>query len=200
MIIGLTGGIGSGKSTVANFFINQKIAVVNADVVAREVVSIGEPALDRIAEHFGHDILLSDGQLNRAKLRTIIFANKEEKQWLEALLHPTINQSILQRIKQAQSPYCILESPLLLEGSQKEWVDRILVVDVPEKIQLTRAMKRDDSDAKTIQAIIDAQISRAKRLNMANDVIDNSRDLPWLEEQFNSLHLKYLQLASEDLL
>lgn len=197
MIIGLTGGIGSGKSTVATYFAQKGIVVINADQVARDVVAVGEPALATIAEHFSKDILLDDGSLDRAKLRQIIFANPEEKQWLESLLHPAINQRIQQQLQQAQSPYRVLESPLLLEGQQKHWVDRILVVDVPESVQMERALTRDGSDPKTIQAIMDAQISRDERLQRAHDVIDNSQDIPWLKQQWNALHQTYLQLAAK---
>ncbi len=194
-ILGLTGGIGSGKSTVAAAFSQQGIEVIDADTAARDVVTAGSPALEKIAEHFGEDILLADGNLNRAKLRAIIFAKPEEKKWLESLLHPLIERQIQRQLKQASSPYAILESPLLLETSQHQLVDRILVVDIPETLQLQRASARDSNSEQQIRAIMDTQLSRQQRLNRANDIIDNSHSEEETREQAMGLHQKYLEIA-----
>ncbi len=194
-ILGLTGGIGSGKSTVAAAFRQQGIEVLDADRAARDVVTAGSPALANIAEHFGRDILLSDSTLDRAKLRAIIFDNPAEKEWLESLLHPLIEFQIKRQLKQIKSPYAILESPLLLETSQHRLVDRVLVVDLPEEGQLARAAARDSNSEKQIKAIMSTQLPRQQRLNMADDVIDNSGSPKETQQQAMVLHKKYLEMA-----
>ncbi len=196
LIVGLTGGIGSGKSTVANHFADLGVDLIDADEIAREVVQTGTPALAQIAEHFGTEILTPNGELKRRELRKIIFSSLEEKQWLEALLHPLINQGIAERIQQTRSPYCLLVSPLLIETAQRELVDHVLVIDVPESVQLQRTQDRDGSDIATIQAIIESQSSREQRLEQADDVLDNNLPLASLPERVEILHRKFLNLAT----
>lgn len=173
-IIGLTGGIGSGKSLVAARFAELGITVVNADTVAREVVAKGEPALGAIRSHFGEDIVLPNGELDRRKLRGIIFNDPAQKKWLEELLHPIIRLRIVDQLHAATSPYAILESPLLLETDQHLLVEKIIVVDVDEATQIARASVRDGSDVAQIKNIIASQMPRAEKLQKADFVIDNN--------------------------
>ncbi|NHN76144.1 dephospho-CoA kinase [Azotobacter chroococcum] len=193
-ILGLTGGIGSGKSAAARHFSDLGVHVVDADQAARWVVEPGRPALAEIAGHFGREILLADGSLDRAALRRRVFQSEKERRWLERLLHPLIRQEILASLEQASSPYAILESPLLVETDQHTMTRRILVVDVPESLQLERAMQRDQADRKQVEAIIKAQASREERLRHADDVLLNDRDLPWLRGEVERLHRFYLTL------
>ena len=194
-ILGLTGGIGSGKSAVTSRFESLGINVVDADLAARVVVEPGRPALVAIAEHFGEDILLPDGALDRASLRQKVFADEQERLWLEQLTHPLIGQEILEQLQAATSPYAILASPLLLETSQKELVDLVVVVDVPEEVQLSRTMARDSNDEAQVRRIMAAQISREKRLEGADIVIDNSGSLDELDAVVEELHKEFLQRA-----
>lgn len=198
MIVGLTGGIGSGKSQASNRFAQHGIRVVNADVVAREVVMPGSPALQKIAQRFGDDILDDNGALNRRKLRDIIFQSPTEKQWLEALLHPLINTEIRYQLTASTSIYSILESPLLLETKQYELVDRIVVVDVSEMTQIERASLRDNNDAQQIKAIMQTQLSRQERCARAHDIIQNHGSIDELDRQVDKLHLLYLELAQAE--
>ncbi len=197
-IIGLTGGIGSGKSTVANCFSQLGIDIVNADEAARHVVEKGSPALSKIATHFGSKARLEDGTLNRAFLRKEIFEHPDKRQWLEELLHPLIKTWIQEALENSSSSYTILESPLLLETNQHTLADRILVVDVSEEIQISRAMQRDGNNNQQIEAIIDTQISREERIKRADDIIDNSGSSESLPEKVQALHQTYLQLASRN--
>ncbi|ROQ20870.1 dephospho-CoA kinase [Marinimicrobium koreense] len=190
-VIGVTGGIGSGKSSVMRAFQAKGIEAVDADDMARVVVEPGQPALNAIAEHFGPDILTPEGTLNRPSLRTIIFSDPDAKTWLEALLHPLINRELRSRLAAAQGPYALLVSPLLFETGQDKLVDRILVVDVPESVQLARASARDGADPEQIRRIMASQMSREERLRRADDVLDNSGDLADLERQVGELHGKY---------
>ncbi len=196
LIIGLTGGIGSGKSAVSERFQAAGIKVVDADYASRVVVEKGQPALDKIAAHFGADILLSDGTLDRAKLREKIFAATQERKWLEGLLHPLINAYIFSELASATTPYAILENPLLFETGQAERCNRILVVDVPVEVQVERVMARDNNPEAQVRAIIDAQISRDDRLARADDVIVNDKDLNHLDAEAARLHTQYLELAT----
>jgi len=195
LVVGLTGGIGSGKSEVARRFQALGAAVVDADDVARQVVEPGTPALNRIAEHFGSRVFTPEGGLDRACLRGIIFTDPDEKQWLEALLHPIINQHIVQQLTAASSPYALLVSPLLLETGQDKMVHRVLVVDVSEANQLARAGTRDRVEPSQIEAIMASQMSRTERLERADDVIRNEGDLSELDGQVAELHKLYLELA-----
>lgn len=193
-ILGLTGGIGSGKSAAARHFRTLGVQLVDADEAARWVVEPGRPALARIAGHFGEEVLLPDGRLDRAALRARVFRSAEERRWLEGLLHPLIHQEIRSYLERATSPYAILESPLLVETDQHTMTQRILVVDVPESLQLERAMQRDGADREQIEAILKAQASREERLRHADDVLVNDRDLPWLHGEVERLHRFYLTL------
>lgn len=197
MIVGLTGGIGSGKSEVSSRFKKLGIDVIDADVVARQVVEIGRPALNDIAEHFGQAILNSDKSLNRQQLREIIFNSPAEKTWLENLLHPIIREEIIHQLKKANSHYAILSSPLLLETNQNELVDRVLVVDTREVLQLERASKRDKSKIGEIEKIIATQISRSDRCAKADDIISNHGDLNELDIEVRKLHQYYLELVKK---
>lgn len=195
--IGLSGGIGSGKTAVSNAFSDLGITIVDADIVARDIVRPNSPCLKAIKEHFGNGILQDDGGLNRAMLRDIIFNCPSEKQWLEALMHPHIRDAMIQQLNQAQSPYVILSSPLLLETQQDALVDRIVIVDAPEALQITRASQRDKVDKQQIQTIMQNQYSRHERLKKADDIIDNSSTLDATREQVTQLHLNYLQLVRQ---
>lgn len=201
LIIGLTGGIASGKTKVSDYFASQYgIDIVDADVVAREVVAIGMPALNQIQSRFGDAILDPQGQLNRARLREIIFQNPEEKHWLESLLHPLIRQSMQQQLTQATSPYAILVAPLLIENKLQSMVDRILVVNVSKQTQIERTMARDQVSKQHVESILQAQVSQEERLSFADDVIDNDQeiagqDLSPLYAQIDALHRNYLDLS-----
>jgi dephospho-CoA kinase len=196
-IIGLTGGIGSGKSAVADQFRALGIRVVDADQAARAVVEPGTPALAAIAAHFGPGVIQADGGLDRAALRQLVFDNADARRWLEQLLHPQIGTWLTAQLKAAPGPYAILESPLLFESSQHRMVRRALLVDVPEDVQVTRAAARDGNSAEQIRAIMAAQMSRADRLDRADDCIDNSGPPEALAAQVAALHQAYLALATE---
>lgn len=195
LIIGLTGGIGSGKSEACKRFAERGIVIVDADIVAREVVAPGRAALAQICAHFGTDIIDTSGQLNRSKLRTIIFSHPDEKQWIESLLHPLINTEIRLQLGNATSDYAILVSPLLLETKQYQLVDRVLVIDTSEQLQLERASQRDKNNEAQIKAIMQTQLSRQERCARANDIIQNHGDINELDAQVEKLHLLYLELA-----
>ena len=194
-IVGLTGGIGSGKSAVAERFRALGIRVVDADQAARAVVELGTPALAAIAQHFGARVIQADGALDRAALRALVFDNPEQRRWLEALLHPRIGEWLRNKLVQAPGPYAILESPLLFEGTQHRMVQRTLVVDVPETVQVERASARDGNSPEQIRAIMAAQMSRADRRARADDCIDNSGPPQALDAQVAMLHARYLELA-----
>ena len=196
-LVGITGGIGSGKSTVAKLFSNLGVSVVDADQSAREVVKPGCPSLEEIEQHFGTGVILDSGELNRGALRERIFTNNAERQWLESLLHPLIFEHIKLQLANAPSDYAILESPLLLETTQKELVNRVLVVDVPENVQLERALLRDNATKQEIKAIMAAQISRNERLSRADDVILNNKGRADLDSQVLALHQQYLTYAKQ---
>lgn len=193
-IAGLTGGIGSGKSTVARLFGELGVHWVDADDVAREVVEPGTPALERIAKHFGEQILTSEGALDRAQLRGIVFQQPEERAWLESLLHPIIRDELIRQLnpQHYQLPYVLLVSPLLLETDQHELVDRIIVIDVPKDVQLERTMARDTNSREQVERIIAAQMSREDRLARADEVIDNDRPLDGVTRQVRELHERLL--------
>lgn len=196
-IVGLTGGIGSGKSAVADCFRRRGIKVVDADVAARAVVAPGTAALAQISAHFGADVIQTNGELDRAALRKIVFNDAAQRQWLEQLLHPQIGQWIAAELAAAQSPYAILESPLLLETTQHSMTQRVLVVDVPEAVQVERAAARDHNDPEQIKAIMATQLSRGERRARADDLIDNSGTLDALEPAVAELHDHYCRLAEK---
>ena len=192
MIIGLTGGIGSGKTAVSDIFEELGIGIVDADLASRVVVEKGRPSLEEIAKHFGQGILTEEGELDRAKLREIIFNSDEEKNWLESLLHPVIAKQIQEELKASSSPYTILVSPLLLETNQKDFCNKVLVVDVPVETQIERTLKRDDVSLEQVQSIIKAQISRDKRLELADEVIVNDKSLEDLQLAVSKLHQQFI--------
>ena len=195
LIVGITGGIGSGKSAVTQRFEQHDITVVDADLAARVIVESGRPALAAIAQHYGADILQPDGCLDRAALRARVFADAGERAWLEQLTHPLIGEEIMNQIEASRSAYTILSSPLLLETSQKDLVSCVVVVDVPEDLQLQRTMQRDGNDEAQVKRIMAAQISRAERLAQADIVIDNSRSLSDLDGLVEELHKEFLLRA-----
>lgn len=193
--VGVTGGIGSGKTAVTDRFSAFQITVVDADLASRTVVEPGGPALAAIADHFGQDILQTDGALDRRALRTIVFSKPEERLWLEQLTHPLIAGEIDRQLRAANSSYAVLAHPLLLESGSQQRCDRVLVVDVPVELQIERTMRRDSSDRAQVEAIIAAQISREQRLAAADDVIKNDQDLAHLDAEVSRLHAVYLTLA-----
>lgn len=193
--VGLTGGIGSGKTTVADKFAKLGIDLVDADQLSRRAVVPGSFALQQIITHFGETLLTDRGELDRQALREIVFHAPEERKWLEGLLHPVIANLIAEELQTCKSSYCLLVSPLLLETQQHKLTDRILVIDVSEACQLKRAMQRDGSDEATIRGIIAAQMSREERLKAADDVFDNELPLDTIDDRVFELHQTYLQLA-----
>ena len=195
--VGITGGIGSGKSAVTQRFEKLGIAIVDADVAARIIVEPGGSALAAIAAHFGADILQRDGTLDRASLRQRVFSDEAERLWLERLTHPLIGREIKRQLAAATSPYSILSSPLLLETLQKDLVDCVVVVDVPEAIQLQRASSRDANNEEQIRRIMAAQMQRSQRLELADIVIDNSGALEDLDGVVNELHKEFLLRTSQ---
>lgn len=200
-IVGLTGGIGSGKSTIANLFAKLGVPLVDADIVAREVVEKGSPLLTKIAEHFGDQILTAQGELNRAALRERVFHNESEKQWLNNLLHPAIRERMQQQLAVQTVPYTLFVVPLLIENKLTTICDRILVVDVSPQTQLTRAAQRDQNNPEQIQRIMNAQVSQQERLKWADDVINNDTELAQnllhLQQKVLELHRFYLQQAKK---
>ncbi|MGR5502260.1 dephospho-CoA kinase [Vibrio sp. DNB22_10_4] len=198
-VVGLTGGIASGKTTVANLFHHEfGIELVDADVVARDVVEVGSESLNALALHFGSDILQTDGSLDRAALRARIFANDEEKQWVNNLLHPMIRQQMQQRLNASTSPYTLLVVPLLIENGLQSMADRVLVVDVAADTQIYRTMTRDGVPEQQVRSILKAQVDRDTRLMHADDVIDNNTDNAQLLSQVTQLHQKYLALCGKN--
>ncbi|OOS47278.1 dephospho-CoA kinase [Acinetobacter baumannii] len=192
-ILGITGGIGSGKSAATQWFESQGITVVDADIVAREVVEPGQPALQAIQQAFGDWVLLEDGSLNRRALREHIFQFPEARQNLEKITHPAIRQSIIQQLQHAESPYVILVSPLLFETNQHQLVQHTLLIDADEQTQLQRAGQRDGQSGEQILKIIAAQMPRAQKQQLANDIVLNDGLLEHLHQQLKPLHFSYLK-------
>ncbi|ENM5917956.1 dephospho-CoA kinase [Vibrio mimicus] len=199
-VVALTGGIASGKTTVANLFHEHfGIDLVDADVIAREVVEPGTDGLKAITAHFGQTILSQDGSLNRTALRERIFADPEQKTWLNQLLHPMIRQRMQQALAQTTSPYTLLIVPLLVENQLQNMADRVLVVDVEESIQIERTIARDNVSIEQVQAILAAQATRAQRLAIADDVLKNDAKNQKLLPQITLLHQKYLAMSRQNL-
>ena len=199
IIIGLSGGIASGKTTVANIFNEHfNIGIVDADIVAREVVALGSNGLKQITEHFGESILLEDGTLNRSRLRELIFSNPKEKQWLNDLLHPMIREKIDSDLSKITSPYGLLVAPLLVENQMQGMTDRVLIVDVPAEVQIERTMSRDNVSREQVASILKSQASREQRLAVADDVIKNHTKNQELLPQITDLHQKYLAISAVD--
>ncbi|ENW28075.1 dephospho-CoA kinase [Acinetobacter lwoffii] len=195
-VLGLTGGIGSGKSAASQWFEAQGITVVDADVVAREVVAIGQPALAQIQQVFGDWVLLEDGSLNRRALREYIFQSPEARKTLESITHPAIRTSIIQQLHAAQSPYAILVSPLLFETNQHELTQHTLLIDATIELQIERASQRDGQNIEQIRNIIAAQMSREQKQTMADDIVLNDGHLDHLYTHLRPLHQKYLNMAA----
>ena len=190
-VIGLTGGVGSGKSTVARCFEKLHVPVVDADEVARTTVQPGTPALATIIEYFGPTVLSPDNTLNRAALRALVFTHSEHRLWLEKLLHPLIRKALYQEVANLTAPYCIAVIPLLVENHPHPLIQRVLVVDSPESLQIQRTMARDNCSEAAAQQIIHSQINREARLRCAHDVIINDKDPIHLEAQVKPLHKRY---------
>jgi dephospho-CoA kinase len=187
-ILGLTGGIGSGKTTVANLFAALGVDIVDADIVAREVVAIGSLGLNTIVEHFGQSILLDNGELDRAALRHKIFDNPEQRLWLNNLLHPLIRQKMFTDLEKTTSVYAILVAPLLFENELDRQVSKSLVVDIAPEVQLLRTSVRDNLDTAQIAKIVASQMSREKRLSKADYIIENNSNLVHLRKEVDRLH------------
>lgn len=194
--VALTGGIGSGKSTIAGYFAASGVDIIDADVIAREVVEPGTPALQAIIERYGDAILTEQGTLQRSRLREIIFATPDEKNWLNALLHPLINARTQQLKAQAASPYVLWVVPLLVENRLQRQADRVLVVDTDEETQLRRTLQRDNVPLEQAKRILAAQATRQQRLDCADDIIDNSGAPEKALPQVAKLHQLYLKLAA----
>ena len=204
LVIGLTGGIGSGKSAAATLFEQLDVTIVDADIASRKVVEPGTYALQQLVEHYGSDILTSDiptserpSTLDRQKLRDIIFSNPDERQWLNNLLHPIIRDYMDEQVAKAQSPYVIKVIPLLVESELQQQVDRILVIDVPEETQIQRVTYRDKVSFSDAKKILQSQASRKQRLKVSDDVIINNSTIDNLEIAVKKMHNMYLQLAAE---
>ena len=197
-ILGLTGGIGSGKTTVANLFAAEGIPLVDADQVARELVEPGQTAWRAIRDRFGSAILQADGRLNRAELRARVFGDEQQKLWLNELLHPLIREALLRRCLAAQGPYVILVAPLLFENGLESQVQRTLGIDVGETTQLARTCRRDGNSPELVRAIMASQLSRSERAKRCDDLLNNDhQSLDELAAQVKRLHLNYLALSSQ---
>ncbi len=194
-IVGLTGGIGSGKSQVSDLFAELGVTVVDADLIAREVVAPDTPGLAAIVGHFGPAILDASGQLNRAALRSRVFNDEEARRWLNALTHPLIRSEMILRCRQAPGEYALMVVPLMVENNLHALVDRLLVVDLPEEAQRHRTARRDNTEDSEVDKIIARQASRKERLAQADDVIDNSGPVEALTPQVRRLHQQYLTMA-----
>jgi dephospho-CoA kinase len=194
-VVGITGGIGCGKTAVTNLFMQYGITIVDADIIAREVVGVNSPALNAISDHYGRSILRPNKSLDRTKLRQIIFNQPTQKQWLEALLHPLIRERIVRQLEKncANNLYAVLCSPLLLETDQKDLTKLIIVVDLAIETQIVRAMKRDNNSRQQIESIIAHQMDRDQRANMADIVINNEGSLPALSREIARIHLKLIK-------
>ena len=195
LVVGLTGGIGSGKTAVSDRFAAYGVPIIDTDVLARELVEPGQPALTEIAGAFGTDCLDHAGRLDRARLRKRIFADANGRQQLEAILHPRIRALARQRIAGLTAPYCLLVIPLLAETGMTDLVNRVLVVDAPETEQMRRVMARDRTDEEQARRILAAQASREQRLALAHEIVENSGDFAELDRQVAALHQHYLTLA-----
>ena len=197
MIIGLTGGIGSGKSAAANFFHREGVTVLDADQLAREVIEQNTPGFQSIVDYFGSDIVGEDGSIDRAKLRQEIFDDKEKKKAIESITHPLVRDLMAERIAASTSPYSIIMVPLIFETNSMSTYNRILVIDCDTKLQLERATLRDNNSIEQIQKILDSQCSRTERLSIANDVIPNNDTLENLKTRSLAMHKFYLGLCKK---
>ena len=196
-IIGLTGGIACGKTTASDFFADHGIEVIDADLVSREVVQPGQPALLTIVDLFGQKILDRDGQLDRKAMRDLVFSDTDKRKQLEAILHPVIRNRLAELLESSQGPYVIFSVPLLIESGLQSRADRVLVIDVEPDIQLKRLTDRDGIEFQQAQAMVDAQLPRADRNQAADDIIDNSTSLARFLTQLENKHTQYLALAKQ---
>lgn len=194
--VGLTGGIGSGKTTVTDLFANLSVPIIDADCISRELQKKGQPAYDKILELFGKDVIDEAGELRRDYLRTLVFSNGELKKQLESVIHPVVRKRINESVNYVNHPYCIISIPLLIESGLQHTVDRILVVDAPEQLQISRSCARDSVRPEDIMKILRSQATQEERLRQADDVIINDRDINHLKEQVTKLNEKYLILAN----
>ena len=192
LVVALTGGIGSGKSAVANRFAELGVPVIDADALAREQVLPGTPGLEEIVLAFGPEMLTESGELNRPRLRQWIFENPAARDRLESILHPRIREEMKRRVRRASAPYVVLVIPLLVESNQTDLADRILVVDAPEALQIDRVRDRDRQTTEQVRAALQAQCSRSSRLAVADDVIMNDASLEQLRRQTDELHYRYM--------
>jgi len=195
LVVGLTGGIGSGKSTVAELFAEKNVPIIDTDIISRQIIQPEQPAFKEVVNHFGKSILQPDQQINRKLLREIIFNKPAEKVWLENLLHPIIRAEMVKQINSHYTPYCIAVIPLLIESKFNPMVQRILVVDATEDLQLARVKQRDSLSDELASSILKTQASRVERLKCADDIINNNGKLNDLKLQVQKLHLNYLTLA-----
>lgn len=190
--IGLTGGIASGKSTVADLFAGHDVPIIDTDVIARELVQPGKPALDEIRTAFGDEVFDDQGQLDRAAMREVVFSDASRRAKLESILHPRIRDEAIARSSATDGPYQIIVVPLLVESPMRQFMDRVLVVDCDEETQLSRLLARDSENEDQARRILAAQANRAERLGIADDVISNDDDLANTRQQVDALHAKYL--------
>ncbi|MFC1683866.1 dephospho-CoA kinase [Pseudomonadota bacterium] len=196
LVIGLTGGIGSGKSTICNQFASLGTPIIDADLIAHELVEPGQPALGQIASAFGHDFITAQGELDRPRLREHIFIDETARARLQAILHPLIRARMKELLAALDAPYVIIAIPLLVETGQRDMLHRILVIDTPEELQIQRVCQRDKVSVNQVQSILEAQCSRSERLAVADDIIHNTNGLDALERQVNQMHQHYLKLAA----
>jgi len=198
LIIGLTGGIGSGKSAVSKLFSELGVPVIDTDLISRQVVEPGQPALQQICQAFGDEILSASGELDRTKLKNIVFATPAKRKHLEAILHPIIKNEMLHQASLLDTAYCIFAIPLLIEANQTDLVDRILVIDAPDELRRQRIKQRDQLQDQQINEIFAAQLSRQTRLDHADDIIINDSDLDQLRTQVIDLNHRYTKMAKQE--
>ncbi|QYN44650.1 MULTISPECIES: dephospho-CoA kinase [unclassified Gilliamella] len=191
-VVALSGGVASGKSTIASLFANLGVPIIDADIIARQIVKVGTEPFIQIVKHFSQEILLPNGELDRSQLREIIFNNEHERLWLNNLLHPLIHQETQRQIARQKAEYIIWVVPLLVENNLHNFADRVLMIDIPESLQLERLVKRDHISESLAKKMILSQASSAKRLAYADDTIDNDGDLSSLKQQVGKLHQQYL--------
>lgn len=196
LVVGVTGGIGSGKSTVCALFAAYGVPVIDTDQVAREVVVPGSEGLAAVVATFGTGVLTAEGQLDRAALRKIVFEHPELRVQLEHILHPRIRARVAEHIAAVTTPYCLVGIPLLSDRNSQGYLDRVLVVDCPEDLQVERVMQRDGLSREEVAAIMKTQASRAQRLALADEVITNAGDLAVIQSAVADLHARYLALAA----
>lgn len=196
LVVGLTGGIGAGKTTVAGLFAARGVSVFDADEIARRLVQPGQPAFNEVVRAFGADLITGDGSLDRGALRRRIFAQRKLRRRLECILHPLVYNELQRLALGAPGDYCLMCIPLLLETGRRQFVDRLLVVDCPESLQIQRVVQRSGLQADEVRAIMAAQVSRIERLAAADDVIVNAGDLAVLEREVETLHQRYVDLAT----